>query len=386
MQYLPRLLSYQDFVEQQQQLSGSTTATYWSLQSLYQYAFETESTALGNLGTPTAFLVLIVMVLLMRALKSVVLPFFSSLGRRAGRQTHGPDWEAANEVRIVKFGEYVFRLLYHTSISVYGVYYFSDKEWWAPGGTVSLFHGFPHHPVQPGMQWYYLFQAAYNLDAFCSLLELSVYLKWQSPRKSTTAKATSAKRWSWPVRIAWRESVRGDFQEMAIHHCVTNALVIFSSWFRLTRIGSMVFMVHDVSDVPVDLSKLANFLKWKTATAVGFFIMVLVWMMTRLYILPFTIYRSTLTESHYILATGRIPPVLYAFYRPIPYVGLGLLILLHAAWFAMFVRMGYLLVFKNETHDLSEHKQGESQQIYGKNGSKNGSRAPRPAGDEKKED
>jgi hypothetical protein len=83
MQYLPRLLSYQDFVEQQQQLSGSTTATYWSLQSLYQYAFETESTALGNLGTPTAFLVLIVMVLLMRALKSVVLPFFSSLGRRS---------------------------------------------------------------------------------------------------------------------------------------------------------------------------------------------------------------------------------------------------------------------------------------------------------------
>jgi hypothetical protein len=393
MQYLPRLLSYQDFVEQQQQLAGvsGSAALPYSFQSLYQYAFETESTALGNLGTPTAFLVLIGLVLILRAIKSVVLPFFSSLGRRAGRQTHGPDWEAANEVRIVKFGEYVFRLLYHFSISIYGAYYFFDQEWWATGGsTVSLFSGFPHHSVQPAMTWYYLLQAAYNLDAFYSLLELSLYVKWQWPVVTASAKGatTGAKtQWSFPVRLAWRETCRGDFQEMAIHHVVTNSLVLLSSICRLTRIGSMVFMVHDFSDVPVDMSKLANFLKWKRATAVCFFLMVLGWMMTRLYILPVTIYGSTLTESHYVLQTGKIPPVLYGFFRPFFFVGLGLLILLHTAWFAMFIKMGYMLIFKNEVHDLSEHKKGESQHIYGEKAKDaNGARVTRTAGDEKKED
>jgi hypothetical protein len=395
MQYLPRLLSYQDFVKQQGQLagaSGAASALPYSFQSLYQYAFETESTALGNLGTPTAFLVLIVLVLILRAIKSVVLPFFSSLGRRAGRKTHGPNWEAANEVRIVKFGEYVFRLLYHASISIYGAYYFFDQEWWVSGGsTVSLFSGFPHHPVQPAMTWYYLLQAAYNLDAFWSLLELSLYVKWQWPITTTTnttdkgGTGAAKTQWSFPVRLAWRETCRGDFQEMAIHHVVTNALVLLSSLCRLTRIGSMVFMVHDFSDVPVDMSKLANFLKWKRATAVCFFLMVFGWLVTRLYILPVTIYGSTLTESHYVLQTGKIPPVLYGFFRPFFFVGLGLLILLHTAWFAMFIKMGYMLIFKNEVHDLSEHKKGESQHIYGKPKDANG-RVTRTVGDEKKED
>jgi hypothetical protein len=394
MQYLPRLLSYEDFLEQQGQLaqaSGSGVLPY-SFQSLYQYAFETESTALGNLGTPAAFLVLIGLILILRAIKSVLLPFFSSLGRRAGRQTHGPDWEAANEVRIVKFGEYVFRLLYHASISIYGAYYFFGQEWWARGGsTVPLFAGFPHHSVEPAMTWYYLLQAAYNLDAFSSLLELSLYVKCQWPVVTITtdkvkgAAPVAKTQWSFPVRLAWRETCRGDFQEMFIHHVVTNALVLLSSICRLTRIGSMVFMVHDFSDVPVDMSKLANFLKWKRATALCFFLMVLGWMMTRLYILPVTIYGSTLTESHYVLQTGKIPPVLYGFFRPFFFVGLGLLILLHTAWFVMFVKMGYMLIFKNEVHDLSEHKKGESQHIYGKPKDAKG-RVTRTAGDEKKED
>jgi hypothetical protein len=134
------------------------------------------------------------------------------------------------------------------------------------------------------------------------------------------------------------------------------------------------------------MSKLANFLKWKRATAVCFFLMVLGWMMTRLYILPVTIYGSTLWESHYVLQTGKIPPVLYGFFRYFFFVGLGLLILLHTAWFAMFIKMGYMLIFKNEVHDLSEHKKGESQHIYGNPKDANGRVATRTAGDEKKED
>jgi hypothetical protein len=123
----------------------------------------------------------------------------------------------------------------------------------------------------------------------------------------------------------------------------------------------MVFLVHDISDVPVDLSKLCNFLKWKASTAAGFVSMVLTWILTRLGVLPFTIYWSVLTESWMVCSTGVVDPIYYVCYRHLFFVGLGLLILLHLAWFGMFIQMGYVLLKKGEAHDLSEHKKGEEE-------------------------
>eukprot|EP00543_Licmophora_paradoxa_P000594 CAMPEP_0202450002 /NCGR_PEP_ID=MMETSP1360-20130828/8662_1 /ASSEMBLY_ACC=CAM_ASM_000848 /TAXON_ID=515479 /ORGANISM="Licmophora paradoxa, Strain CCMP2313" /LENGTH=213 /DNA_ID=CAMNT_0049068111 /DNA_START=608 /DNA_END=1249 /DNA_ORIENTATION=+ len=194
------------------------------------------------------------------------------------------------------------------------------------------------------MAWYYLIQAAYNLEALVSLCEIS----FRFDRKH--------------LRFAWAPTVRGDFREMAVHHVVTNCLVLGSSYFRLTRVGSSVFIVHDVSDVPVDLSKLANFLKWKVSTALCFATMVLLWLVFRLGLLPFVIYRSVLLESHRVTTEGSIDMIYYRTYRPIFVVLIGLILLLHLAWFSMFIKMGYLLIFKGERHDLSEHKAGEAQE------------------------
>lgn len=112
-------------------------------------------------------------------------------------------------------------------------------------------------------------------------------------------------------------------------------------------------------DVPVDLSKLANFLKWKITTIVCFGTMAITWFYTRLYILPMKIYVTSITKSHFVLEHGAVPVLLYVCYRHFFYVFLGLLILLHTAWFAMFVRMFITLVVKKEIHDYSEHKKGE---------------------------
>lgn len=342
----PSMLSYGDYLAQTSQDMG------WS--SMYQYAFETPSTSLGDLTTPTSMLVLCILVFILRAIKGFLLPSFSNMGRRAGRQTHGPEWEQHNEIRIQKFGEYVFRLLYHFIISVYGVWYFGDKEWWDRGGTNVLWLGYPFHPVDSGMAWYYLVQSAYNLEALVSLAELSFCVTIRYP---TNVGGT----FQWPLSISWSKDVRGDFREMAIHHVVTNLLVLGSSMFRFTRVGSMVFLVHDISDVPVDLSKLANFLKWKMTTALCFFIMVLFWLIFRLTILPFVIYRSVIWESWMVLEGGQVEPIYFCAYQPFFVFLVGLVILLHVLWFYMFLQMGYLLVVKGERHDLSEHKNGEQQ-------------------------
>jgi hypothetical protein len=343
----PDLTGFQEFQQAPKQSSVSL------FQTLYQYCFKTSSTALGDLTTPESCLVLLILVLLIRTLKAIFMPLFCRVGRHAARQTHGDEWTEQNPVRIAKFGEYVFRLMYHSFISLYGVVAFYDKEWWTTGqgGTRSLFQGFPYHPIDPHMAWYYLLQSAYNLDALVSLMEISFVL-------SRRAKQQPGRR-RWLPQIQWSPDVRGDFKEMFIHHVVTNLLIVGSSFCRLTRIGSMVFLVHDLSDIPVDCSKLANFVKYKKTTIACFVIMVLVWMATRLYVLPFVIFYAALTESQYVL-DQRLSPLLYICYRHFFYGLLAFLILLHVTWFGMFLRIFYTMCTKNEVHDYSEHKTGET--------------------------
>uniref|UniRef100_A0A7S2HMM5 TLC domain-containing protein n=1 Tax=Helicotheca tamesis TaxID=374047 RepID=A0A7S2HMM5_9STRA len=364
--FLEPLLTYPDYLSQQQQEASPS--------SLWNYSFKTDSTSLGSLDNPTAFAVMILLTLIIRAIKRVMLPIFSAYGRKVGRATHGPSWEKTNEERIMKFGEYVYRLIFHSLISAYGVWYFWDKPWWdsSKGGTKTLFDGFPHdHPVEPGMAWYYLVQAAYNFDALVTIIELSFVFTWRSPLTTNgkevekVSKVSGTMKLQSPLSIQWSPTCRGDFQEMFIHHLVTNALVIGSSYLRLTRIGSMVFLVHDISDVPIDASKLANFVKWKKTTAVCFILLLVAWIGARLGIFPFYIYRAVLFESHLVLnaetaVAGTGPTVLqYYCYKFLFVVLIGMLLLLHVAWFIILMKIFFVLVFKGETQDLSEHKDGE---------------------------
>ena len=345
-------LTYNDYLE------SNPSDTPYSWESLYKFAFETPSTFLAELTDPTTLGIVLILVLLIRAIKAVIMPLFSSMGRQLGRRTHGTEWEKENEVRIVKFGEYVYRLCFHSGIAAVGLWYFMDQEWWAREGfsfvgTRAIFEGFPNQPMMPGLAWYYIVQSAYNIDAMFSLLVISFDFGLQNP--------FGPKGMQLPLRITWSKDVRGDFAEMMVHHVATNLLIMGSSHCRLTRCGSMVFLIHDVSDVPVDLSKLANFLKWKVTTVAFFFTMTLVWFVTRLYVLPVVIFGAALTESQYLLADG-LPVMLYICYKHFFYCLLSVLVLLHATWFLMFLRMFATFVNKNECHDYSEHKKGEKQE------------------------
>jgi hypothetical protein len=356
----PTLPSYVDFVHQNGKIINRD-----SMFNMFQYAFKTSSTALGDLTSNDALLTLFLLVIMLRQLKSFFIPKFCSVGRNLGRTTHGVDWELQNEERITKFGEYIYRLIYHSSMSIFGLLYFHDAPWWnwdsEQSGTRHIFLDHPHHEISIGMIWYYLFQAAYNLDAVLHLLELSFVISLHSPIKNGRLQN--------PVNIKWSEKVRGDFREMFIHHVITNLLIFGSSWFRFTRVGSMVFLVHDISDVPVDLSKLANFLKWKTGTIICFVSMVLMWIATRLYVLPFYIYRGVLKYSNLLVSeNGNMDVRFYIMYRPFFYWLFAGLIALHFFWFYVFIRIAMDLVSKSELNDYSEHKNGEELSSNGLNG------------------
>lgn len=360
MNIIPTPLSFEEFRAKQghEVTPGSSLfagvhslndLNYDWLQSLYTYLFRTPSAALSCLFSPTSLWTLCFLILLIRAFKARVMPKFESIGKHLAVRTHGEEWLSQNEERIVKFGEYVFRLCYHSFISIVAFFYFWDAPWWdeSKGGTINLWAGFPNDDVAPGMCWYYLFQASYNVDAMISLLQISLQIKL-FPKDSVL-----------PITVQWAKTVRGDFNEMLAHHIVTNMLIFLSSYFRQTRIGSMVFWMHDLSDVPVDLAKLANFVKWKRATAVSFGLLCLMWALTRLYILPFTIWRAIYSESIEVLRVGVLPVRYFYAYEPLFLILLAILIVLHFLWFAMFIRMGYTLLTKGEAHDYSEHKMGE---------------------------
>lgn len=111
----------------------------------------------------------------------------------------------------------------------------------------------------------------------------------------------------------------------------------------------------------------ANFVKWKAATIVCFFVMCLTWLATRLYILPFVILRSILMEGRLIMEFTFVTPEAFLFAHGMFVALVGLLVLLHVAWFFMFMKMLAMLVARKECHDLSEHKHGEQQhghQVY----------------------
>jgi len=400
---MPRLMSYQEYLEIQINVENNMHTDIdhhiepYSFTSMKQFAFHTSSTNLGAINTWTSLLALIVLVVIIRTIKANIIPIFSNLARTVGRQTHGKQWEKQklNQIRINKFGEYVFRLCFHSIISGVGIYLFFNKPWWssvshffsltgssdsgsgsANGeentilGTKSLYINWPFQPIEAGMAWYYLVQAAYNVEAMISLLEKSVLVKVQpiivvDDGNLKSNNESHKQQWQLPLTYDWSESCRGDFREMFIHHIFTNLLIIGSSVFRFTYIGSMVFMIHDISDIPVDLSKLANFLKWKKTTAACFLIMCITWVITRLIILPFIVWKSCIYETWLVCDDGYMPPIYYNMYQPVFVVLLGFLILLHFFWFTLFIRMGYVLIRKGEAHDFSEHKIGEhySQQL-----------------------
>jgi hypothetical protein len=350
-QQLPQLLTFLDFIkssnasqsQHQSSVAYNEMASPWNERTIWKYA-TTPSTALAVATTPESIVTLLLLVGVLRCIKALCLPTFRSWGRVAARRTHGDAWIQSHPARIDKFGEYVFRLVFHSLISLYGYYCFGHAIWWKD--TLQLFIGYPYQEISVSMIWYYLCQSAYNLDALISLVELSFELR-----------RTKQGWWKWQ----WSPTVRGDFREMLVHHIITNMLVIGSSHCRLTRIGSMVMWVHDISDVPVDLSKLANFLKYKYTTLACFVTMMLTWAYTRLYLLPAQIFRAAVWESHYLCTHGSLSPLTYLTYRKIFQALLALLILLHVAWFGMFVQILWTFVRKRECHDLSEHKQGEDQ-------------------------
>ena len=79
---------------------------------------------------------------------------------------------------------------------------------------------------------------------------------------------------------------RKDFLMILVHHVSAIVLLIFSYSINLLRIGSLLLIVHDISDVFLEATKMFKYIKWRRSYYVSFATNIVVWITARLIIFP----------------------------------------------------------------------------------------------------
>jgi hypothetical protein len=140
---------------------------------------------------------------------------------------------------------------------------------------------------------------------------------------------------------------RKDNAEMLVHHFATIALMVFSYYFDLTKIGICVLMLHDVNDLLLETAKFFVYLEHETLANLWFGLFALVWFIVRWYFFATNIIKSVYYEAYdlivrHILDAG----VFHGIDGPIWYYVwcgffsfLTLLLVLHIYWGVLIVKM-----------------------------------------------
>ncbi|CAN8003773.1 unnamed protein product [Ixodes hexagonus] len=164
--------------------------------------------------------------------------------------------------KLSKFAETVWRFFFYAGIFCYGLYALWDKPWlW---DTMHCWYGYPNHPVPDGIWWYYMVQLGFYLS--CTLSHF-----------------VSTK--------------RRDFWQMFVHHIVTVTLLCLSWSCNLHRIGSLVLVIHDFADVPLEAARMARYVDRQRLADATFALFTVSWTVSRLGLYPCRVVYSAVFES-----------------------------------------------------------------------------------------
>jgi hypothetical protein len=100
------------------------------------------------------------------------------------------------------------------------------------------------------------------------------------------------------VMHAFVDERHNDFAEMFLHHIATCTLYFGYILANFLGIGSIIAFLHDIADIPVQITKFLDALGFKLVTKLSFLIMMIVWFYTRCMILP-TLIHFIVTELRY---------------------------------------------------------------------------------------
>eukprot|EP01038_Epipyxis_sp_PR26KG_P004807 gene4807-6735_t len=135
---------------------------------------------------------------------------------------------------------------------------------------------------------------------------------------------------------------------MDIHHLATAILCISSFFTGYVKIGSLVMLLHDASDVPLDVLRLFMLKGYnKTAQSAAYITTLIAWLFWRLWVFPMIVIRTIMFDSKSILfaCEGEDCVWMEALERAPFVVLLGALLLLHILWFKKLLQKGYRELF-----------------------------------------
>lgn len=237
-----------------------------------------------------------------------------------------------------KWKDQAWQLVIHASMSVWEVRLLSQNpQWWADPSTC-----FKPCPADAG-------QFSDELQLFY-VLQLSL--------------------WIWTgVSCKWLEERRKDYVEMMMHHVLTVWLILNSFVGNELPIGLVVLACHDISDIALDLMKMANYLKVEGAH--GFFITELcflvntcvTWPYFRLYVFPAFVIHGVAIGYHKNCATN-FPgePLKNPFMpeQPGSYwestLMLSALFVLHCFWFFLLIKIAYKLITGDKANKIADEE------------------------------
>eukprot|EP00043_Microstomoeca_roanoka_P001252 m.31773 g.31773 ORF g.31773 m.31773 type:complete len:349 (+) comp10718_c0_seq1:285-1331(+) len=151
-----------------------------------------------------------------------------------------------------------------------------------------------------------------------------------------------------------------DFWVMFLHHVVTICLLGFSYTSNFHRIGMLVLMVHDVSDIFLDSGKCFHFIRLESFATVTFVGLITSWAWYRLFIYPTKlIYSSTIDVFNIVFIEEGHEPF-FTYYCLATW--LCVLQVLHVYWFYLILRVAQKHIMEGKLEDV-RMKNGDHQAV-----------------------
>jgi ceramide synthetase len=239
---------------------------------------------------------------------------------KAKEQQDSPWTEVKRNDRIQRFSSVTMKFMYFCFITCWGYDILKDTPWLPPamGGSGDFSRMWDTLLVVeffPCLRRYFMVQMAYHIQSFIFFVCL--------------------KR-------------RNDFFEMVLHHTCAILLVAFACCHGYERIGSIVFMLHDVADVFGYGAKMFVDTPYTNITVAFYVMLLFFWVYARLWVFPTLLLHL---EYHHLAVAARSENVvMFRFLQTM----LLTLQVLHVYWFTLFVRMGHRFLATGKTVDIQQ--------------------------------
>lgn len=152
------------------------------------------------------------------------------------------------------------------------------------------------------------------------------------------------------LMLVFWDTHRSDFWAMLLHHVATVCLVALSYYLGFLRVGSMIMILHDPSDIILEVTKMLNYAEWEQMSTVMFAVFMASWFFTRLVYFPFRIVWSTSHEVEHVLG---FKPDMYMLFNGL----LLMLVALHIYWFAIICNIALQKVLEGK--DVADVREAE---------------------------